>query len=182
MNEVDEPARCLDNPDFYKFPGQKCGRPDLCLGKQIINGICRGKELGEKCEHHVECDVGLRCGLDLQCDPAEEEGGHCDGNYLLCQNYLYCQEGSCIKYGSIPEGYPAGKGGADLCVTRFVNNHGVCDTPPKLNGPIFVDSTDNYCVYSNGDQNRAVCGYHKDGKAICKPGAADLQGYWSEVS
>eukprot|EP00831_Metopus_contortus_P038047 TRINITY_DN2995_c0_g1_i2.p2 TRINITY_DN2995_c0_g1~~TRINITY_DN2995_c0_g1_i2.p2 ORF type:complete len:154 (-),score=23.12 TRINITY_DN2995_c0_g1_i2:110-571(-) len=30
------------------------------------------------------------------------------------------------------------------------------------------------CVYSNGEESRAVCGYHKEGKAICKPGDGDI--------
>jgi len=137
MNEVDEPARCLDNPEFYKFPGQKVSRADLCLGSK---------------------------------------------DYILCNSYLYCQEGACIRYGTVADGHPAGRGGADLCKSRYMNDHGVCDTAPKLRGPIYVDSPENLCVYDNKEENRAVCGYHKDGKAICKPGAADLNPLWQNVS
>jgi len=182
MNEVDEPARCLDNPEFYKFPGQKVSRADLCLGSKVIDGFCRGKPNGEKCEHHIECDIGLRCGLELMCEPAGEEYGRCDKDYILSNSYLYCQEGACIRYGTVADGHPAGRGGADLCKSRYMNDHGVCDTAPKLRGPIYVDSPENLCVYDNKEENRAVCGYHKDGKAICKPGAADLNPLWQNVS
>ncbi len=181
MNEVDERTlKCVDNPEFYKFPGQRCSRAELCQGK-LVDGYCRGKDAGEDCASHLECDVGLRCGLNSKCEEAALEGEYCDDGHLLCQSYLYCQEGTCKRYGSIPNGHPAGRGGVDLCESHYLNSHKVCDEGPTLKGEVFVESTDVTCVYSNGEENKAVCGFHEDGKAICKPGAATLLSEWKEL-
>jgi hypothetical protein len=159
----------------------KSSREDQCYGHKLVGGFCRGKTLGEPCDNHFDCDVGLRCGLDRLCDPASEEGQRCDSEYLLCQSYLTCREGECIHYGSLADGTPLGRGTVDLCKSRYANAHDVCEAGPTLRGPIFVDNTDALCVYSNGDEPRAVCGFHKDGKAICKPGAATLLNEWADV-
>ena len=182
MNEVDDlTLRCIDNPEFIKYPGQKCPREDLCITKKVADGYCRGKAEGEACDNHLYCDVGLMCGLHQVCEPAIEEDGYCDDEHLKCQSYLNCMENRCRKYGTIEVGHSPGRHGADMCQTHFVNNHGVCEVAPTLNGPIFVDSNDMKCAYSNGDENKAVCGYHADGKAICKPGMASLNNYWVDV-
>jgi len=182
MNEVDDATmRCLDNPEFTKYPGQKCSREDLCLTKRIVDGYCRGKALAQECDTHLYCDVGLMCGLSLTCEPAIEEGEYCDDGHLKCQSYLNCMEGHCRKYGTIENGHSPGRQGSDMCQSRFVNSHGVCDEAPTLKGEIFVESNDMKCVYSNGEENKAVCGYHTDGKAICKPGMATLTPLWTDV-
>lgn len=170
----------MDNPEFFKYPGQLCTNPAACHGK-VVDGYCRGKNQGESCENHWECDVGLMCGLDWKCQPAGEEGDRCGGDHLLCQSYLYCKEGTCVKYGCVSNDDPAGKAGPDICASHYTDTHGVCREGPTLNGNIFVESTDNLCVYSNQEEIHAVCGYHEDGLAICKPGAASLLSEWKEV-
>jgi hypothetical protein len=182
MNEVDDlTLRCISNPDFAKLPGQKCETAEQCFTKRVVDGYCRGKPSGEKCDSHYECDVGLMCGLDLMCVPAITEGEYCDEGHLQCDSYLNCMERSCRKYGSIENGHSPGRQGLDMCQSHFVNNHGVCDEAPTLRGEIFVESNEVKCVYSNAEESRAVCGYHKDGKAICKPGMASLMNYWKDV-
>lgn len=182
MNEVDETTiRCVDNPEFFKWPGMRCNKEELCYGRRIVNGYCRGKALGESCESHFDCDVGLRCGLDRMCDPAAEVYERCDGEYLLCQSYLYCKENTCVPYGSLPNDTPLGRGTVDLCESRYKDNHDVCREGPTLRGDVYVENTDVLCVYSNGDEPRAVCGFHVDGKAICRPGAASLMKEWGDV-
>lgn len=183
MNEVEESTmRCLDSPDFFKWPGMKCAREDMCYGKKIINGFCRGKSIGDDCDSHFDCDVGLRCGLDKKCDPAAEENERCDGDFLLCQSYLSCRENTCVPFGSLPNGHPLGRSSVDLCQSRYKNSHDVCEEGPTLRGEVFVDNTDVLCVYTNQEENRAVCGFHEDGKAICRPGAASLMGEWADVT
>ena len=101
---------------------------------------------------------------------------------LLCKSHLACFDGYCTNYGSLPNGKRIGQNGVDLCQSHYVNNNGVCEDGPTLIGDVFVNSTDTICHYSNGDEYSAVCGYHRDGKAICKPGAATLLDEWKEVS
>jgi len=181
MNEVGERnLRCSENPEFYKHPGQKCATGGLCLG-HVEGGFCRGKKLGEECKDHLECDVGLRCGGDYKCEEASLEGEYCDLDFKLCQSYLYCKEGECIRYGTIPNGHPPGDGGVDLCESHYLNKHDVCEEGPVLKGEVFVNSNEDLCAYSNGEENKAVCGYHEDGKAICKPGAGTLLSEWNEL-
>jgi hypothetical protein len=182
VGEYDEDTkRCIDNPDFFKWPGMKAKTAELCISNKLVDGFCRGKYKGEACDTHFDCDVGLRCGLDRMCDPAAEEGEACDPEYQLCQSYLSCREKQCIAYGSLEDGTPLGRGSVDLCKTRYANNHDVCDEAPTLKGDIFVENTDVLCVYTNGEDRRAVCGYHQDGKAICKPGMATLVKEWTAL-
>lgn len=182
MNEQDDRTmKCLKNPEYFKLPGQKCNDAALCQGT-VRDGYCRGKALGDKCEQHIECDVGLRCGQDLVCENAGVDGSDCDDLHRRCSSYLYCQENVCTKYGSIADDSPAGKGGEDLCASKHVDKHGVCKPGPKLLGPIFVDTNEHKCVYDNGDEDYAVCGFHAEGKAICKPGDGELMSDWQAVS
>lgn len=174
-------VKCTKNIDFYKFPGQKCNDPALCLGT-LKDGYCRGKSSGAACTGHSECDVGLRCGLSLTCEPAALEGEYCDENHLLCESYLACKESTCVRYGSIPNDYSPGKAGEDLCESHHVDKSGVCRAGHKLIGPIIVDTNEHKCVYDNTEENYAVCAYHKDGKAICKPGDAELYPDWKAVT
>jgi len=182
MNEVGETAlKCLKNQALAKFPGMKVGSGDTCQGT-VVNGFCRGKPANEKCDHHIDCDVGLRCGTSLVCENAGEEGSYCDDDYLLCQSYLNCKENLCTKYGSISDDHPVGKSGVDMCRSHYIDAHRVCRPGPNLLGDIYVESNEKKCLYSNGDEEQAACGFHKDGKAICKPGAGNLAGTWNDVS
>lgn len=185
INSIHEdPERCRENPEFYKHPGQRVKDPKLCLGKDVVDGFCRGKRKDDPCETHFECDVGLYCGNEMKCTEGIEETGHCDVDYHLCQSYLYCLEGTCVRYGSVLNGHNPGRGGEDLCETRYVNSRGQCDYGPKLKGQIFVDHRDSICAYTNDEEHPAVCGYHKDGKAICRPGAGDelMEKEWKDVN
>ena len=182
MSETDDRTlKCIDDIEFFKLPGFRSKNADLCHNKILENGFCRGKKAGEVCDHHLDCDIGLRCGLSMKCEEAALEGEHCDDEYLLCQSYLYCKENQCIKFGSITNGHPPGKFDSDLCESHYLNSHGVCEEGPTLIGDIFVDSREHKCVYSNEVENYAVCGYHADGKAICKPGEATLLPEWKEL-
>lgn len=181
MNEVDDlNMKCLSNPEFIKLPGQKCNVPANCMGT-LRDGYCRGKAAGEKCTQHIECDVGLRCGLDLVCETAAVEGERCDEEHLRCHSYLYCRENVCTRYGSMADDSHPGKGGEDLCVSHHVDKSGVCRPGPKLLGPTIVDTNEHKCVYDNGEEDYAVCGYHAEGKAICKPGDGELMEDWRAV-
>eukprot|EP00831_Metopus_contortus_P046990 TRINITY_DN377_c0_g1_i4.p1 TRINITY_DN377_c0_g1~~TRINITY_DN377_c0_g1_i4.p1 ORF type:complete len:348 (-),score=39.09 TRINITY_DN377_c0_g1_i4:32-1075(-) len=179
----DTSSRCSQSTEIYSYPGMKCSNPSLCLGTGVVNGICRGKALNTACESHLECDVGLACDGFGVCSPAREEGEFCDNEHQLCQSYLHCREGICIKYGSIANHHNPGEQNVDLCSTHYINKRGQCDDGPTLLGKIFVDNTLNKCAYSNGEEKNAVCGYHKDGKAICKPGAGDtmMVNEWKEL-
>jgi len=182
MNEQDDrTVRCLKDIDFTKYPGFKCNRADLCHGT-LKDGFCRGKSEGSVCTDHIDCDVGLRCGLELKCERAAEEGERCDDAYLLCQSYLMCKEGTCMRYGFLDNGHNPGKAGVDACHSHYLDTHGVCNEGPFLRGEVFVESNDINCVYSDGREGHAVCGYHAEGKAICKPGEITLEPRWHEVT
>lgn len=182
MSETDDlTMKCLTNPEYQKLPGQKCTDASLCQGK-VENGYCRGKKEGETCEHHLNCDVGLRCGTELKCEQASVEGEFCDSDTKLCQSYLYCKEGVCTKFGSVANDAPPGKGGEELCVSHHTDKNGVCREGPTLIGPNIVDSNDNKCVYSDAEENYATCGFHSEGKAICRPGDGEMMSEWKNVS
>ncbi len=180
MSETDEAVKCIQSPSFYKYPGQRCTDPALCQGT-VRDGFCRGKASGDACTSHLECDVGLRCGLDLKCEPAAVEGESCNDDEMLCQSYLYCKEKLCTRYGSVPDDVSPGKSGEDLCESHHVDKSGVCREGNTLIGSVIVDSNMDKCVYNDGEENQAVCGYHYDGKAICKPGDAELLSDWKAV-
>jgi len=168
---------CINDPDFLCIPGQKCARAGLCFGK-IINGICRGKAYNEICDNHIDCDVGLYCGLERKCVKALNEGEKCSENEL-CQSYLTCHEGKCVVFGYIENGYQIDN--PDLCRSHYINKNGVCDEGPELKGEIFRDNTDEICLYSDGTETKPVCGYHSGGKAICKPGESQLKYLWNDL-
>eukprot|EP00826_Nyctotherus_ovalis_P032655 TRINITY_DN262_c0_g1_i3.p1 TRINITY_DN262_c0_g1~~TRINITY_DN262_c0_g1_i3.p1 ORF type:complete len:208 (+),score=13.78 TRINITY_DN262_c0_g1_i3:877-1500(+) len=115
--------------------------------------------------------------MENKCVPAAKEGEFCDKDHNLCKSYLYCREGACIKYGSLKDGVNPGVNNPDLCQSHYIYK-GVCSKAPRLEGPIFVNSTKEVCKYSNGEHRYAECGFHKDGKAICKPGDEDLAPEW----
>eukprot|EP00826_Nyctotherus_ovalis_P048440 TRINITY_DN570_c0_g2_i1.p1 TRINITY_DN570_c0_g2~~TRINITY_DN570_c0_g2_i1.p1 ORF type:complete len:212 (+),score=47.87 TRINITY_DN570_c0_g2_i1:518-1153(+) len=150
-----------------------------CAGK-VVDGYCRGIGVNEKCTHGYECDVGLVCSIDNVCVSAAEEGQFCDNEHNLCKSYLYCKEGVCIKYGSIRDHVNPGASNSDLCQSHYIKN-GICAPAPRLDGLVFVETTKDVCDYSDKTFFNAQCGFHKDGKAICKPGAADLAQEWQDV-
>ena len=173
------PIKCTEK-DIFKHVGQRCGSKDICDGK-VVDGYCRGKEIGEKCLGHSDCDLDLICKPgEEKCSPAADLGQDCSSDYP-CKSYLYCRDSTCIEYGSIKNGVNPGPDNPDLCESHYINNQRLCAEGPKLKGDIIVSSPSVRCYYSNGDETAAECGYHKDGKAICKPGAADLLSEWKNL-
>ncbi len=170
----------MPSPGIYAFPGQKCNNSGLCRG-EVRDGYCRGKVAGADCRSHLECDVGLRCDLSFKCNAAGEEGDACDNDNRLCQSYLHCHEGVCFRYGSLPDDASAGKSGADICSSHYVDHHNVCRPGPKLLGPIFVNDLNQICLYSDFVEEMPECGFHRDGKAICRPGEAQMLSRWNNV-
>lgn len=167
-------------PDLFSYPGSKATNASLCHGT-IRDGYCRGKGLKEKCDTHMDCDVGLRCGMYKECEEASKEGEWCDEKENLCKTYLTCKEGHCVRYGTVSNNESPGiKQDPDLCKSHHIFK-GVCAEAPKLDGKIFVDKIEDICDYTNGEKSPAQCGYHRDAKAICKPGDADLATEWQEL-
>lgn len=179
-NDV-ESKRCIDNPEMITWPGQKANSTEKCMTGKVVDGFCRGKALNEACAHHMECDVGLRCGLNLVCEPGSEYLGDCNDEFNPCQSYLYCREGYCMKYGSLEIGDSIGRGSADLCKTRYADNHGVCQQATYLRGPVLRENENETCSYENGVTEKAKCGFNSEGKAICKPGPLNLTTEWEQV-
>lgn len=173
--------RCIDNPEGLKWAGNKASDAAHCMSGKIENGICRGITKDQPCTDHYQCDIGLHCGTTGNCEPSIEEGEYCDGELILCQSYLYCREKQCIRWGSLENGVSIGRGSEDLCITRFANKHGVCDEAPFLRGKVLVESNNETCSYTNGEDNRAVCGFHEKGYGICKPGMHNLTSYWEQL-
>ena len=172
-------VKCLTIGEIKVYPGSRLKGPNSCIGK-AIDGYCRGKGLDEACTTHYECDVGLMCGADKRCDRASEEGQYCNNEDILCNSYLYCREGRCIRYGSVKNHNNPGVNNPNLCESRYLYR-GVCAPAPRLDGKIFVDSVEDICDYDNGHAEPAKCGFHKDAKAICRPGEADLVSEWRNV-
>ena len=114
------------------------------------------------------------------CEGASSEKEFCDNEENLCRSYLYCREDICIKYGSLENHINPGTNNVDLCRSHHMSK-GVCAPAPKLEGNIFVDNSDHICHYSNGEFNKAECAFHKDGKAICKPGDLDMETEWYDL-
>eukprot|EP00826_Nyctotherus_ovalis_P032648 TRINITY_DN262_c0_g1_i13.p1 TRINITY_DN262_c0_g1~~TRINITY_DN262_c0_g1_i13.p1 ORF type:complete len:324 (+),score=85.19 TRINITY_DN262_c0_g1_i13:47-1018(+) len=175
----DSAVRCREKAAVPYFPGQKIKGPGKCTGK-VIDGYCRGKGVDEACTYGYECDVGLTCNMENKCVPAAKEGEFCDKDHNLCKSYLYCREGICIKYGSLRDHVNPGVNDPDLCQSHHIFK-GICAPAPRLDGPIFVETTKDVCDYSNKEFHNAECGFHKDGKAICKPGDGDMLSEWHDV-
>jgi len=171
-------VKCGPDIDIKVYPGARLRGPNSCLGKPV-GEYCRGKNIDEPCTFHYECDVGLMCGQEKKCAKASEEGQYCD-EHSVCKSYLYCREDRCIKYGSIKNHVNPGRNNPDLCESRYIYR-GVCAPAPKLDGLIFVDHAEDVCDYDNGDAQPAKCGFHKNGKAICKPGEADVVSDWKNL-
>ena len=172
-------VKCYGDIDIKVFPGFRLKGPDSCQGK-AVGDYCRGKGIDEECTTSYECDVGLMCGLYKKCVEAGEEGQFCNDNDRLCKSYLFCKEGICIRYGSIKNHVNPGNNNPELCESHYIYK-GVCAPAPRLDGPIFVEHVEDVCDYDNGHAEYAKCGFHKDGKAICKPGEADLASDWRNL-
>ena len=44
--------------------GRTCIADNQCLSKRCINGVCKGKALGDNCATRADCDPGLTCNMD----------------------------------------------------------------------------------------------------------------------
>lgn len=172
-------TKCTDTTSIPLAPGDKITSTGKCHGT-ARGGYCRGKNIGEACEYQFDCDVGLTCGIQKTCVKAAEAGQYCNDEDMMCKSYLYCRENICIKYGSVKDNFNPGKNDPDLCESHHLHR-GVCAVAPKLDGKIFVEHTEDICDYTNGDHEPAQCGFHKNGKAICKPGDGDLVSEWKDV-
>jgi hypothetical protein len=172
-------VKCTDKSDVTVLPGFRIRGSGGCYGKSV-DGYCRGKGINEDCNDSFECDVGLMCGMSKKCENAAEEGEYCNNEDRLCKSYLYCQEERCIKYGSVKDHVNPGTNNPDLCESHHIFK-GVCSAGPKLDGLIFVEHIEDVCDYDNGEHEPAVCGFHKNGKAICKPGDGDLASDWKDL-
>lgn len=124
----------------------------------------------------LTCSVRNSSSTSKVCKAAAKEGEYCDFE-TLCKSYLHCRKNKCIKYGSVKNNENPGEENPNLCESHYMNR-GICAEGPKLDGDIFVDHNEDICDYTNGEKRNAQCGYHKDGKAICRAGEGDLESEW----
>jgi len=99
---------------------------------------------------------------------------------MLCKSYLLCSGGICRKYGAILNGQASSSN--LLCKSGFRNaSTGLCAKGPRLIGKMYVDHMLIKCNYSDGSTANAECYHQKDGKAICHPGAGNLEVHWEAL-
>ena len=171
-------TRVCEKINTVKYPGDIYNDGDDCKGYPM-SGFCRGKYLGEECNSTIECDVDLRCGIKGICEWAGDEGNYCD-KIFLCKSYLTCEDNGCVKYGSIPNTYKPSKLDYNKCEHHFIEK-GKCDYSITYTGTdIYVDKNTK-CTYNNTVQTNSQCSFHKDGKAICVPGAEVNKTAWNDL-
>lgn len=158
------------------YPGDKAGPYKKCVGEEI-DGYCRGLPQGAGCDYSYKCDIGLTCSSNNVCIPGGEEGQYCERDRNECKSYLFCFNNVCTRYGSLANGQSTTSFNNYICQSNYLSNK-VCSPGPKLQGPIFVHAGELPCYYSPNWYMESACGYHKDGKAVCYPGAGDFEAEW----
>jgi hypothetical protein len=177
---------CLKETPFDKrLPGESCNSDSDCAGRKkegsCENYKCIGAALGETCQKHNECVVGLFCNKSSKCAEQKGFGAECNNSYE-CINSLLCQGGTCsvtpysLQYGDKVDGDFL----EEKCALGIVYN-GKCSA--------LIQTDDVYlkfdelrrcelgekCAYSIGKQGPIItkdcqCGYNEDGFGYCPRG------------
>jgi hypothetical protein len=177
---------CLKETPFNKrLPGEDCNSDSDCAGRKkvgsCINKKCIGAALGEACQKHNECLVGLFCDKSGKCLEQKGYEAECNNSYE-CINSLLCQGGTCsVMPYSLQDGAKVdGDFLEEKCALGFVHN-GVCtalkqtDSGDPDNDFLRRCELGEKCTYSAGEEGSIItkdceCGYNQEGLGYCPRG------------
>lgn len=191
MNDLENSTiHCHTRFQRKRLAGEKIFEsPNECFTKQANPaGYCTGAKWGESCSNNgdADCDVDLYCSDKKVCEHAHVEGDYCNDK-IKCTSYLLCAWEDGVDYKCRPYGYRAngetlGPGDEDdICRSRYLNDRFVCDKAPKITHSNVRDWPGEKCYYTHGENSVAECGFHSEGKALCKRGAGDMETEWLTV-
>jgi len=191
MNDVDnKTVRCHTRFIRKRLAGEKFrDSPKDCFTQTADEKhYCRGAVYGHSCSNNgdADCDVDMYCSERKVCEHAKLEGEYCN-SHERCASYLICAwedgvDSRCRPYGFYPNDKQLGPGDEDeICQSRFLNDDFKCEHAPSLEHSNLRDKPGDKCVYTHGPLNMARCYYQKEGKAICRKGAAQQQPDWEIV-
>jgi hypothetical protein len=184
-SQKDDSFTCIkETPSIKRLPGEACNSHAECSFREKNNACidmkCVGSILGEVCQNHNECVVGLFCNKSGICAKQKKSGAECNNSYE-CLNSLLCGGGTCsVTPYSLQEGSKVdGDFLEEKCALGFVHN-GQCSSFKQTDS---VYSDDGFrrcdlgdkCTYSVGEGESFItkdceCGYNDDGYAYCPRG------------
>jgi hypothetical protein len=149
-------------------PGEYCSIDTQCFSKNCTNKACVGKEEGQDCADHVDCNPGLFCSQN-KCALLKKEHEPCSITDSKCVLGTTCLKGLCEPLLSKKEGDPVVA--AAQCES-FYMNAGKCAPGRKR---ISNDTCpENKCEYSSGGEEPCSCGLVGSGIKVCPAGEGDI--------
>ena len=180
------------------LPGDYVQSAQYCHSKQLNqNGkTCWGKSQGARCSQTKECNPDLVCEQTVDekykvCNKVHDVGENC-GDNGMCVPYAICINSTCVMLGSIENGLSA-EGFVSACVSHFSNRETrLCAEGWELKGEHFINEMDKCDIFLD-DVNitdsptydyaaKPLCGYRKDGLAICQPGPKQLKSEYKTIN
>jgi hypothetical protein len=110
-NHLGQNSTCVANPgrsgpaQNSAYPGEYCESTNDCIKDVYCNqkkNVCVGHVKGDYCNHHGECDAGLRC-QSYTCQSLLSVGDTGCTSDFDCY-YGACNGGTCVKYFSVASG------------------------------------------------------------------------------
>ena len=181
------------------YPGEFCTSNSTCkygtcvkFGKKYK---CQGKDQGEDCSVHEECNPGLMCAANDTCQPQIAIGKSGCRDKYDCVNNAQCNftrgvsDGLCVELmsGGIGERVSdCVASSSQVCssgvceATGIFGSFGVCIKPfrSKVSNPNMC-TDDTQCIGTNGKDDvigTCRCGYNEQGFAYCEAFPGDFEG------
>lgn len=171
----------LDWLPTLKLPGEPCAESQECLGRQCVNGECKGLVQGGECTTHDQCGVGLICSaLTALCVLQRPEGAPCASD-VECMNDSLCYNDKCalvmsLQDGSVFRGWIS-PNAVFLCQSGYINNGRCSPAPMNRNPPDFPCNSDLDCTLISPENISLVghcyCGFNPSGLSYCQAKAGD---------
>ncbi len=191
MNDLENKTiRCHNRFPQKRLAGEMYDMsPTECFSNRADGEkFCRGAVYGESCANNgdADCDVDLYCSERRVCEHAKLEGENCS-SHVKCASYLMCawdwnSDYKCRPYGYHTNGESLGPGDEDdACRSHYLNDELVCEHGPRLVHSNVRGSPGDKCTYTFGENDRAQCYYHQEGKAVCRRGPGDMEAQWLAV-
>ena len=147
-------------------PGSTSSNPQSCYEGVESNGYCRGTAAGEQCGGTTMCDVGTYCCKGTSCTSTTctkssvPYTGTCSLMYD-CPPLYACHQGTCTKYGSLPNG-------SNFTVFTALSQAWVCQS--YWVDPTTLQCADGYSVVGGARINPATdtCGIIYNGLNVGK--------------
>ncbi|MCQ2816971.1 MAG: dickkopf-related protein, partial [archaeon] len=89
---------------FKEFVGAKCSKSDDCFTNKCVDGICKYKDSGEKCNSDKECGIEYYCNSEPICTSYVTEGKEKCSAESKCSPKFVCDGGYCQNKGELEDG------------------------------------------------------------------------------